>query len=145
MKHVVVVWSLLLALWASAAETTHAPERPVIVKKGTLGLDLCETTPFVFHDHLYRLEWFRNGSILRIMDHDTHREVCRFGPKHRFPCAYVEGDTVYVVGTKETHGWYGDTLTMFVSKDLTNWTERPPKPSAKRIARSSKIAPTPAS
>jgi len=115
---------VLLALGAPAAETTDTPKRPVIVKKGTLGLDLCETTPFVFHDHLYRLEWFRNGSILRIMDHDTHREVSRFGPKHRFPCAYVKGDTVYVVGTKETHGWYGDTLTMFLSQDLTNWTER---------------------
>jgi hypothetical protein len=112
------------AVLTAVAAQPEPPKSPVLTKKGTLGLDLCETTPFVFHDRLYRLEWFRNGSILRIMDHDTHREVSRFGAKHRFPCAFVEGDTVYVVGTKETHGWYGDTLTMFMSKDLTNWTER---------------------
>jgi hypothetical protein len=122
--------SLLAAIIAShcAAQVLVSEAelaRPAIIKKGTLGLDLCETTPFVFHDHLYRLEWFRNGSILRIMDHETHKEISRFAPKHRFPCAYVEKDTVYVVGTKETHGWYGETLTMFFSKDLTNWTERP--------------------
>jgi len=94
------------------------------VKKGTLGLDLCESTPFVFHGKLCRLEWFRNGSTLRIMDHDTHREMSRFGAKHRFPCAFVTKDTVLVVGTKETHEWYGDTLTEFMSKDLVTWTER---------------------
>ena len=49
--------------------------------------------------------------------------VPRFG-RRRFSCACLEGDTVYVVGTKETHGWYGDTLTLFLTKDLTNWTER---------------------
>ncbi len=98
--------------------------QPVIVKQGTLGLDLCESTPFVLHDKLYRLEWFRTGSILRIMDHDTCQEVSRFGPKHRFPCAFVLDDTVHVVGTKETHGWYGDTLTMFTSKDLVTWREQ---------------------
>ena len=99
--------------------------KPRITKLGTIDVDLVETTPIVFHNKLYRLEWFRSGSILRIMDHDTHREVSRFGAKHRFPCALVEGDTAYVVGTKETHGWYGDTLTMFTSKDLKNWTECP--------------------
>lgn len=116
--------ALLVGVISHALAAQPAPPKaPVILKRGTLGLDLCETTPFVFHDRLYRLEWFRNGGILRIMDHDSHQEVSRFGPKHRFPCAFVERDTVYVVGTKETHGWYGDTLTMFVSKDLTNWTQ----------------------
>ena len=60
---------ILLALAGeahSASLRTDSPRPPLITKKGTLGLDLCETTPFVFRDRLYRLEWFRNGSILRI-------------------------------------------------------------------------------
>lgn len=107
----------------TAAEPVR-PKPPVIVKRGTLGLDLCETTPFVFRDKVYRLEWFRNGSVLRIMDRDSGQEISRFGAKHRFPCAYVGGDTVYVAATKETHEWTGDTLTLFTSKDLKNWNER---------------------
>ena len=99
------------------------PQRPVIIKKGVIDHDLCETTPFVFKDKVYRLEWFRRGRILRIMDHDSGKEISRFGTKHRFPCAYVEGDTVYVVGTKETARWCGNILTMFTSKDLTKWRE----------------------
>jgi alpha-L-fucosidase len=123
---------LLGALFACAAAGSGGKEapasrpapRPVITKLGTIALDLVETTPFVFKDKLYRLEWFRRGSVLRIMDHDSGEEVSRFGAKRRFPCAYVEGDTVYVVGTKETQGWTGDTMTLFTSKDLRNWDER---------------------
>ncbi len=98
--------------------------RPVITKLGTIDTDLVETTPFVFHRKLYRLEWFRKGSCLRIMDHDTHKEVSRFGANYRFPCAYVESNTVYVVGTKTTAQWTGDILTLFTSKDLEHWDER---------------------
>ena len=113
---------------ASLSQTVAAeparPKPPIIIKKGTLGLDLCESTPFVFKAKVYRLEWFRNGSVLRIMDRDAGQEISRFGAKHRFPCAYAEGDTVYVAATKETQEWTGDTLTLFTSKDLTNWSER---------------------
>ena len=98
--------------------------KPLIQKKGTIDLDLVETTPFVFKGRIYRLEWFRSGSYLRIVDHKTGKEISRFGNKHRFPCAYVEDGAVYVVGTKEEHGWYGNTLTMFTSADLMTWTDR---------------------
>jgi hypothetical protein len=96
---------------------------PRIVKRGTIDLDLCETTPFVFHGKLYRLEWHRKASRLRIMDHDTQTEVSHFGDHHRFPCAIVEGDTVYVIGTTEDKGWCGDTLTVFTSKDCLHWKQ----------------------
>jgi alpha-L-fucosidase len=119
------------ALWAwlgTAAPSllgadAEGPHKPVIQKKGTLALDLVETTPFVFHDRLYRMEWLRSASCLRIMDAETGREVSRFGSKHRFPCAYVEKEVLYVVGTKEDREWYGNTLTLFVSHDLSHWTE----------------------
>ena len=109
---------------APAAARSLLPAPPVIVKKGTIDLDLCETSPFVFKGKLYRLEWHRKASRLRIMDHDTQAEVSHFGDKHRFPCAFVEGDTVYVIGTTEDKGWCGTTLTLFTSKDLTNWNEQ---------------------
>jgi hypothetical protein len=120
----VVATGIASSLSQEAAAEPARPKAPVIVKKGTIGLDLVESTPFVFKDKVYRLEWFRNESVLRIVDRDTGREVSRFGAKHRFPCAYVEGDTVYVVGTKENQGWTGDTMTMFISKDLKNWDQR---------------------
>jgi alpha-L-fucosidase len=109
------------AIFSASAQ---ASKPPVIVKKGTVDLDLCETTPFVFKDKLYRLEWHRKAGRLRIMDHDTQLEIGHFGEKHRFPCAFVEGDTVYVIGTSEDKGWCGTTLTLYTSKDLTNWNER---------------------
>jgi hypothetical protein len=129
-KLVTTFWGVLvccpLAAFTSDVEQTRVtPLRPAIMKKGSIDLDLCETTPFVFQGKVYRLEWFRSGSILRIMEHDTGKELSRFGAKHRFPCAYVKGDTVYVIGTKETADWCGNVLTMFTSKDLGNWSERP--------------------
>src|SRR6478735_7944656 len=83
------------APWVAAVETPTPPQPPVVVKKGTIDLDLCETSPFVFKGKLYRLEWHRKASRLRIMDHDTQTEVSNFGKNHKFPCVIVEGDTVY--------------------------------------------------
>lgn len=44
-------------LFAVALPLSAAPTRPRIVKKGTVDLDLCETTPLVFKGRLYRMEW----------------------------------------------------------------------------------------
>ena len=96
-----------------------------IIKKGTIGLDIVEVTPFVFNGQLYRVEWMRAGGYLHIINHDIGQEVSRFGYNHAFPCAYVENGIVYVVGTKRGHSsGGGNTLTMFTSNDLVNWTEQ---------------------
>ena len=108
---------------AGSSVSDKLPQRPLISKKGTIDIDLCETTPFLFHGKLYRLEWFRSGGYLRIMDHDAQTEVSRFGAHHRFPCAYAEGDTVYVIATTEDKGWCGTSLTLYTSKDLQHWDE----------------------
>lgn len=120
---------VMLAGAASAVCSVLAPPvtpdgRPLIRKLGTIDVDLCETTPFVFKGKLYRLEWHRKAKQLRIMDHDRQAEVSHFGEKHRFPCAFVEGDTVYVVATTEDKGWCGTTLMLYTSKNLTNWKEQ---------------------
>ncbi len=114
-----------LAFTLATTVLAEAPAgRPVIVKKGTIDVDLCESTPFVFKGKLYRLEWHRQARRLRIIDHDTRQEVSHFGERHRFPCAFVEGDTAYVIGTNEDKEWCGTTLKVFTSKDLTNWQEQ---------------------
>jgi hypothetical protein len=110
----------------ACAETNQSPAlpvRPEVKKLGTIAIDLCETTPFVLKGKAYRLEWYRKGSYLRIIDHATNKEVSRFGDHYRFPCAYSENDTVYVIGTKEDRGWFGNTLDVFVSKDLVHWED----------------------
>jgi hypothetical protein len=119
------------SLAAAAADRPFSlqPQRPVITKKGTVDLDLCETTPFVFNGKAYRLEWDRPGrnkgnDDLRIRDQFSNDVMSHFGTGHRFPCAFVKDDTVYVYGTKKEPGWYaGYTLTLFTSKDLLNWEE----------------------
>lgn len=115
---------LLLTACAAAPPPVAADGRPLVEKLGTVGVDLCETSPFVFKGKPYRLEWHRNAGRLRIMDHDTQAELCHFGDKHRFPCVFVKDDTVYVYGTKEDRGWFGNTLTVFTSKDLAHWDEQ---------------------
>jgi hypothetical protein len=61
-------------------------------------------------------------SYLHVVDHHTGKEISNFGERYRFPCAYVENNTVYVVGTYENLGWHGTLLTLFTSKDLLTWT-----------------------
>jgi hypothetical protein len=125
--HAVAIATLtLLSPYLARAGTSQSPDalRPAIQKNGTLALNIVESTPFVFNGKVYRMEWLRSASCLRIMDRQTVTEISRFGPKHRFPCAYVKGDTVYVVGTREDRGWYGNSLTMFTSGNLTNWSQR---------------------
>jgi hypothetical protein len=66
---------ILSTLSQGIAAEPPGPEAPVITKKGTIGIDLVETTPLVFQNKLYRMEWFRDGSIRRIMDHDSGAET----------------------------------------------------------------------
>jgi hypothetical protein len=52
--------------------------RPLIIKLGTIDVDLVETTPIVFNDKLYRFEYVRKGywnnktgdSYFRFIDHE---------------------------------------------------------------------------
>jgi hypothetical protein len=116
---------------ASASALAAAPVtengRPLIKKFGTVGIDLCETSPFVFKGKLYRLDWHRAAGRLRVIDHDTRKEVCNLAPKYAFQSVLVEGDTVHVFATLSDRkgGSYRNTITQFTSKDLTTWEESP--------------------
>jgi dienelactone hydrolase len=103
-------------------------ERPLVRKLGTIDLDLVETTPVVFKDKLYRLEWVRDGywnnqrktNYFRFVDHETGQTLPGFADGHEFGSAFVDGQSVYVTGTKGR-----DSVNVFASKDLTNWETWP--------------------
>jgi len=131
MTHALSLTCMSVVMLLAASPKAPAPQRPKIRKLGTIRCDLVETTPFVFKDTVYRLEWVRTKykgntrgkDYLHIVERDSGNEVSAFGEGYRFPCAFVEGGTVYVAGTKTRHRWYGHTVTIFASTDLKTWTQ----------------------
>ncbi len=103
--------------------------RPVIEKLGTVRVDVVETTPFVFNDTLYRLEWVRNQpkpnprnvNYLQIVESCTGQVVSEFGDGFCYPSALVDGDTVYVSGSSVDQ----TCIQIFASRDLKTWQARP--------------------
>ena len=92
-----------------------------------------ESTPFVFHNRLYRLELCdpTHGTdssvptLALIRDRETGEILSRFGLGCYYYSLYQENDTVYVIGTKSIlPALSGDTLILFESCDLLHWTER---------------------
>lgn len=119
-----VLGLLVTILGAVPAMSQALPRRPEIRRLGTVDLDLRVTSPFVFKGKAYRLEWVHKGGYLHIVDRATNREVSRFGAHSGYPCAYADGDTVYVYGTREDGKGIANTLAVFTSKDLLHWEEQ---------------------
>lgn len=109
-----------------------AQGRPLIRKLGTIDLDLVETTPVVFRDRLWRFEWVRQGlgqqywdnqrktNYFRFRDPATGETTSPFAEGHEFGSAFVDGQTVYVTGTRGR-----SEVRMFASRDLKNWETWP--------------------
>lgn len=95
-----------------------------------------ECSPFVFKGRLMRMELAdpsrgrdaKNDAICAVIrDVETGRIVGRTGEGCYYQSASVEGDTVYITATKRIPGrndTCGDTILLFESKDLVNWTSR---------------------
>jgi alpha-L-fucosidase len=121
-----------LAAYNVSGRNVDAEGRPLIRKIGTIECDLVEVSPFVLRDRVYRVEWVRTTykgnktgkNYLHIVDRETGEEISAFGEGHAFPCAYVEDDTVYVLGTQVEGSWQSQRVTMFTSRDLKNWDSR---------------------
>lgn len=132
-------------IWAHAASTEakvwlarhgggpiDSADRPLIRKIGTIDLDMVETTPVVFGNHLWRFEWVRQGAGQQYWNNQRHTNYFRFrdptkdnvtapfADGHEFGSALVDGDAAYVTGTQERH-----RVNMFVSRDLKSWESRP--------------------
>jgi len=113
------VWALSLfvaAAIASAAPPVDAEGRPLVKKLGTVDVDKVENSPVVFRGKLYRCEWFRNAGCFHFVDCETGRTTPQFAKGWCFANAFVEGDTVYVTGTRP-----GKEVQMWSSKDLEHW------------------------
>ena len=125
-----------VALLAGCATTapTDSAGRPMIRKLGTIDLDLVETTPIVFKGRVYRFEWVRAryegnqiGDHFRLVDRKTGAATEPFAHRCRFGSAFVDGDTVYVTGTRVDDAKFagGDNVLVFASRDLETWESWP--------------------
>jgi lysophospholipase L1-like esterase/pimeloyl-ACP methyl ester carboxylesterase len=106
--------------------------RPLIRRKGTIDLDLVETTPVVFGGKVWRFEWVRHGigqqywdnqratNYFRFRDPGSGEVTEPFADGHEFGSAFVQGDTVYVTGTQGR-----SRVNMFASRDLKTWEKWP--------------------
>ncbi|MBQ8813144.1 MAG: hypothetical protein IJZ85_01420 [Lachnospiraceae bacterium] len=105
-----------------------------LVKKGTLDIDIVESTPVVWKDRLLRFEWIRNNTIgrgyygnqedccyFRFTDMETEESTKPFGHNMYFGSAHVEGDTAYAFGVTENAG---NVMKVLWSKDMTTWESK---------------------
>ena len=106
---------------------------PRIVKMGAVHPD-SESTPFVFNGRLMRLEcvdtiiYYDPGNVCyaQIRDRETGEILSRFGDGCYFHSLYQEDGMVYVIAVvrAEPCAQGGDTLVLFESRDLKNWSRR---------------------
>jgi alpha-L-fucosidase len=121
--------SLLSSSWAYPAEDAAKDVRPVIVKQGTIDVDLVEATPIVFKDTLYRFEYVREGypgnalgmRYFRFVNMKTGETTAPFAQGFALGCAYTEEDVMYVFGVPI---WGADSIEMFSSTDLITWEQK---------------------
>ncbi len=105
---------------------------PRIRKKGVVSPN-GEMTPFVFKGSLMRLELkdaskgtdVSNVSIAVIRDCKSGRIISEFGAGCYYFSAYTENDKLYVLCVDSVYPQLsGDTIRIFESDDLVNWTSR---------------------
>jgi len=124
---VVLLWAVLLS--TAAAGPVDPQGRPLIHKLGTIDCDLVETTPVVFRGKLYRCEWVRTSyqgnelgeNYSRLVEVSTGKPTAPLARGCAFSSAFVDGDTVYVTGTRTERGRTGQHVELFASKDLQQW------------------------
>jgi len=113
----------------SIADEPELMQKPVIVKHGTIDLDLVECTPVVFQDRLYRFEYVREkykpnttgDSYFRFIDVETKKTTQGFAQGYHLGSAFVDGKTIYVTGVDI---WGGSRIELFYSTDMINWRSR---------------------
>jgi len=126
--YIYIVTSLILFSTCTTEQIppTDMDGRPLIIKLGTIDVDLVETTPIVFKDKVYRFEYVREGywnnktgdSYFRFVDHETGRTTKSFAKGFHLGSAFVDDGTVYVTAVDI---WNGERIFIFASQDLENW------------------------
>ena len=114
----------------SSCSTKQAPKdsegRPLIIKLGTIDVDLVETTPVVFNNKVYRYEYVRAGywnnktgdSYSRFVNHESGKVTSAFAKGFHLGSAFVHDGIVYVTAVNI---WDGEEVYVFASTDLENW------------------------
>lgn len=112
-------------------KNANSPRRKKLVKKGTLEINVVESTPVVWKGELLRFEWVRNkewgnaGGITRqegyyhFVNMKTNEVGNGFAFDHSFGCCYAENNTMYAYGVRGKGG--GNFMDMFWSEDMVNW------------------------
>jgi len=121
----ILVLAFLLSFQVAKPPTDEAG-RPLIVKSGTIDVDLVETTPIVFDNKVYRFEYVRKGywgnqtgdSYFRFVNRETGAPTASFAKGFHLGSAFVRNETVYVTAVDI---WDGEEIHVFASKDLKNW------------------------
>ena len=103
------------------------PDKPTIIKTGTIVCDLVEATPIVWKGRLYRYEYVRaqyyqpnldGEPYFRFIDIETGAASPPFAHGYVLGCAHVEGDRLFVYGTDI---WGGEEVRVWWSDDMENW------------------------
>ena len=123
------LYFLLVLLIITDCSTNRPPidvdGRPLIIKSGTIDVDLVETTPIVFKNKVYRFEYVRQGywdnqtgdSYFRFVDRETGKPTIPFAKGFHLGSAFVHNETVYVTAVDI---WDGEQVHIFASQDLEN-------------------------
>lgn len=138
-NHNRVIFILVLVLLVSLLyyvinlNNKQAVEVPVkrkeTIEKGELFSDkYMESSPFVWKGKLYYLISDRNDAekkhSLVIYDHEKKEKISpHFGDQLSLASAFVDGDTLYMYGTKDWTVFGNSEIFEITSKDLQNFTE----------------------
>jgi len=122
----ILVASVFGLMSCAASGPVDEAGRPKIIKRGTIDCDIVETGPVVFKDHLYRFEYIRKNywgnttgdSYFRFIDIATGEPTPPFARGYHLGSAFVEGNTIYVLGTNT---WGGERVDIFASNDMKIW------------------------
>ena len=102
------------------------PEKPIIIKLGTLDCEMMESTPVVFNGKLYRYEYIHKfykpnktgDTYFRFIDVETGTATPAFAAGYHLGNAYAQDGTMYVYGIA---GWGNSHIQVFRSTDLVSW------------------------
>ncbi|NQU52088.1 MAG: hypothetical protein HQ522_06070 [Bacteroidetes bacterium] len=121
-----VFFTLVFSSCSNKQAPTDVDGRPLIVKSGTIDVDLVETTPIVLKEKVYRYEYVRaaywnnetGDSYSHFVDRETGEPTKAFAKGFHLGSAFVYNETVYVTAVDI---WDGEEIHIFASKDMENW------------------------
>ena len=120
---------LIISSTCSGPVDKTTPEKPSIIKLGTLDCDMVETSPVVFRNKLYRFEYVRQNykpnstgdSYFRFIDVENGKPTPGFAAGYHLGSAYNDKDIMYVYGVNL---WGESNIQVFWSDNLEMWSTK---------------------